>query len=442
MSDYTRLTLVGTTHRADVVVPSTEELGAMLPELLELLREEPQDLPQTVALVRVTGEQVALDADAVTQRLRDGEVLRLVRSADAPPPPQVADVTDATADRLGERADRWTVRTRQAVTAVVVGLAVAVAGLLLAGVPLLDPTPQGAVGLPAVGAAAAVAALASAALGRAGRRYAGTVLLAVGLGLVPALVVSAGTLFTGEVTLRLGVLAAWVVLGAGLGIGRSSRGALTGATAGIVLTVLATALDVLLPATEADAVVAAVTAFLAGLLPWYAMASSGLTALDDQALDGAPPAAGRVRDTLEDSYRSLTWSTVAVALTAAWATSGLLTSGQGIAAVLGLLVVAVLALRSRSLPLRWQVVAMWAGVAVPLVVALAGPVAAHDTLLAAAVAAAVAAVVAVAGALEPSGRQQARLRRLGDLAELLAVLGVLPLLLGVLGVYGRLLETF
>ncbi|MEE6281243.1 EsaB/YukD family protein [Georgenia sp. MJ170] len=437
MSDYTRLTLVGTSTRADVVVPSTEALGAMVPDLLDLLREEPHEVPQSVSLVRVTGEQVDLSADCVSQNLPDGEVLRLVRTSDAPPPPQVADVTDSAADHLEERGDRWTLRTRQAVATAAVGIATAVASLVLVLSAAADT-----VRLPLLAGGVVVAAVAAAVLGRAGRHYAGGVLTAVGVGLVPALVLAALPTLDLSDTLRLGLVALWVVLGAGIGVGRASRGALTGAVAGIALTLLALALDNLLPTVEANAVVATVTALAAGLLPWYAMTSSGLTGLDDQALDGDPPATGQVRRSITDAYRVLTWSTVAVAITAAWATAGLLTSHSDAAVVLGLLTVLVLALRTRSLPLRAQVVALWAAVLFAVIVLLFGPVATQSPTLAAAVAAGLGVVIAIGAALTPSGRQRARLRRLGDLAETIGVLGILPVLLGVLGFYGRLLETF
>src|SRR5699024_5684232 len=124
-------------------------------------------------------------------------------------------------------------------------------------------------------AAVVVAAGTSAAVGRAGRRYVGGILAAAAAGLVLPLVLAALAVLEGGDALRLGVVALWLTLGAGVGIGRSSRGALTGAAAGIVLTLLALALDHLLPDVRADAVIAAVTALAAGLLPWYAMVSSG-----------------------------------------------------------------------------------------------------------------------------------------------------------------------
>ncbi|WP_034229428.1 EsaB/YukD family protein, partial [Actinotalea ferrariae] len=123
MSRWTRLTLVGSARRADVVVPSDEGFAAMLPPLLDLLDEQPDGATGSVSLVRVTGEQVDLAQDCLAQELRDGEVLRVVRAAQAPPPPEVADVTDATAEELAARADRWDTRSRHATAATTAAVA-------------------------------------------------------------------------------------------------------------------------------------------------------------------------------------------------------------------------------------------------------------------------------------------------------------------------------
>src|SRR5690606_17540201 len=101
---------------------------------------------------------------------------------------------------------------------------------------------------------------------------------------------------------------------------------------------------------EVDALMGVAAIVMCGLLPWYAMTTSGLSGLDDDVLDGATPLRTRVRGTLDEAYRALTWSTVAVAVTVLLATTGLLTSGSGLTALLGLAILTVVALRTRSLP--------------------------------------------------------------------------------------------
>lgn len=437
MTSFTRLTLVGQTRRAEVVVPSDEGFAALLPQLLDLVDEAPRLQPETTALVRATGEQVDLALDATTQQLADGEVLRVVRAAAAPPPPEVADVTDVASDALAARADRWDVDVRQRVAAVAVAVAVAAAGTVLVAAGQDLAAAVGAV------AGALLAGATAAGVGRSGRVHGARSLTAAGLGAAP--VVGLGVAGAGLLPALPSALAAaavaWCVLAAGAGVGGRDRGTLAGALAGAGLTVVHLGLRLLVPPVAADAVVAVVAAVALGLLPGYAMTASGLTALDDAVLDGALPARRRVQRSLDDAYRGLTWSTVAVATTLATAATALLVSPDRGATTLGALVVAVAALRTRSLPLAVQGVVLWAAAGAPVVVAVlvAGPTQPWLTagaLLAAALA------VAVVAAARPSGQQRARWRRTGDLVELFLVVALLPVLLGVLGVYGELLEVF
>jgi len=356
---------------------------------------------------------------------------RVDRVADAPP-----GVAHVTAAEAADQAGRWTPATRQIVAATVAALAAAVAGI--AGV--------GATG---TGAAVAVLCLAVAAslaagtrLGRSGHRYAGLVLTTVPVGLAVPIALTVGRV--GRLSLpdagRVGLLVAWVALGVGIGLGRRHRGAFVGAVVGVALTGLPLLLGLMMPAREVDALVACVAVVAGGLLPWYAMAASGLTGLDDAV--GAVQARTRVRVTLDEAHRALTWSTLAVALTLTLSTAGLLTTGSGTATALGLVVVAVVALRTRSLPLCGQVVALWGAVVIPLAAGLLGPLGTTRPALAATAAVAAGLVMAVAAGLELSGPRRARLRRLGDLIEVVCALAVLALTLAVFGVFTDLLGTF
>lgn len=434
MSRYTRMTVVGSGRRAEVVVPSDEGLAVLLPDLLDLLGEAPAATPRSVALVRLTGEQLDLALDCAGQDVADGEVLRLVRVGEAPPPPSVVDVTDATADELTERADRWDAPARHAAAATGVGVATAVAGL--AAVRAADAGPVAA----ALGGLGLLALLVAAPLGRAGSRYASLVLTAVAAG--AALPLAVALWANGRTgTWQAGLLLVWLAVGLGLGVGGRDRGAVAGAGVGVGLTGLHLLLDVALDAPAASGVVVTVALVLLGLLPWYAMTSAGLTGLDDAAMEGRPPLRTRVRATLGDAYRALTWSAVATAVAIAVGASGLLLDGDAAPLALGLVAVLLTALRTRSLPLRAQVGALWLAVVAPLVV-LGLSRAGADPAPTIGAALTVAVVAATLGGLRTSSQQRARLRRLGDTLEQLAVLAVLPLLLGVFGVYADLLGAF
>ena len=149
---FTRLTVVGTTSRCDLVVPSDEPVATVLPRLLELLREPRRP---SCTLIRSTGEALDVGRSVAEQQVGDGEVLRLVSADAAPPPPEVADVTDVLGEELAGRRDLWSTRSRQVTGAVALGSV----GALLA---VLGPDPRPVVVL--AGAAALV--LAAAVLGR------------------------------------------------------------------------------------------------------------------------------------------------------------------------------------------------------------------------------------------------------------------------------------
>jgi hypothetical protein len=108
---------------------------------------------------------------------------------------------------------------------------------------------------------------------------------------------------------------------------------------------------------------------------------------------------------------------------------------------LGVVVLLVTALRTRSFPLRAQGLVLWAGVLVPTVLGIAAHV--RDLGAWSPVALLVLALLAalVAGAT-PRPHQRARLRSVGNTVEAVAVVTLLPLLLGTSGLYDDLLATF
>ncbi|MDF2746501.1 MAG: hypothetical protein K0S98_785, partial [Propionibacteriaceae bacterium] len=94
MTEFTRLTVIGSARKADLVVPNDEAVAGLMPRLMDLLDEPTGSVVRPLTLVRATGEQLDAALTIADQQVSDGELLRLVRSDDAPPPPEVADVTD------------------------------------------------------------------------------------------------------------------------------------------------------------------------------------------------------------------------------------------------------------------------------------------------------------------------------------------------------------
>jgi hypothetical protein len=125
-----RVTVVGDRRRVDVVLPSDEPVGRLLPDVLRLLDDPVAAPPMLRHLVTADGTVLPQEATLATAAVPDGAVLRLVRAQDAPPAPVVHDVTDEVADDLDLRGWRWRPAARRwTATLATLGLAL-VAGLL------------------------------------------------------------------------------------------------------------------------------------------------------------------------------------------------------------------------------------------------------------------------------------------------------------------------
>lgn len=437
MTDYTRLTVIGSVRRAELVVPDDETLGSLLPWLADVLDEPVGSAARPLGLAREGGEQLEGDLTVADHDLGHGERVRLVPLDEAPAPPEVADVTDVLADGYAGRRGLWSEGPRQAVAAGGTGAMVSVAALLLS-----RPGTAGT-GPATLGAGAAVLLLAAVLCGRTGRTWPATAFTAAACAVAAVLALR---LTPGSEGIRTVVPAAgalvWGCLAVGVGVGLRRRPALAAGALGIVLL----GLFVLLPQAglapgRSAAVVGGLALVACGLLPWWALSVSGLTGLDDEVLAGRPGRRERVFSTTEAGYAALTWSTWAVAGPAALAGTVLLRSASAWELALGVVVVVVTALRTRAFPLAAQQVPLWSGAAVAV---LAGLVRQPrlDPVADALVFLLLAAGAVLAGGWGPTAHQRARFRRTGNLVEALAVIALVPLLLGAFGVYADLVRAF
>lgn len=439
MNRFTRLTLVGSVRRSDVVVPSDEELAVLLPALLDLV-EEPAS-SGAFALVRPTGDQLDVSLDAAALDLVDGEIVWIVRAEDAPPPAEIADVTEAASHTLSEQAQRWGESARRATGAAGVGLLAGAAGLLT----VTGSTAGAQSTALALAAGAALLVILSASVTRS--PWISLAATAAALGLAPAIGLAVVAAWPPALSalliapLQVAIMVGSVALG-GQGIARRDRGMLLGAVLGLLLTGTAIALAYVDVAIESSAaVLTVVVVALLGMLPWTALTAAGVHQLDDAALEGSEPARQHVDRSLEQAYRALTWGTVAAITTIVWTIPTLLAPRSSWSTALACGAIVVVALRVRPLPLTAQAASLWGGLC--LAIALGAVVALPDRPITAAIVLAVAAigVVWIVG-LSPNAQQRARLRRWGDRLELLGVLVLIPSLLGVLGVYPLMLGVF
>ncbi|KOG29456.1 secretion protein snm4 [Streptomyces viridochromogenes] len=440
-----RVTLVGERRRVDLVLPSREPVGVLLPEIMRLLDDRVGARPELRHLVTADGSALAHDASLESAAVPDGAVLRLVRLEDAPSAPVVHDVSDEAADDLDMRAWRW----RPAVRRVVAGLATLV-WAVTAGIVARREFDLAAVGAGLL-AVAGIGALAGVLCGRARRN-----------GLATTLIVTAGAVavvgawtcadaYDWSGALRLAPLAvplAVALLLAGW-VTPLGRGALIGAgAAGGCLVLWEVAIGLQDGAgsaagqARAGALLAVACVVALGVLPRLALMASGLTGLDDRRTGGASVSRYQVAAALAATHRGLVIATVVLAASVAAAGVMVLRSVSVWTVLLGVVVMVALGLRARAFPLTAEVVVLLVAasiVAVRLAVlwlehtGAVGPVA---------VLALLAVVPLVVLSVEPAEHVRVRLRRIGDALESVAVIAMLPLVIGVFGVYGRLLGTF
>ncbi|MFF1353330.1 type VII secretion integral membrane protein EccD [Streptomyces sp. NPDC058297] len=441
-----RLTLVGERRRVDLVLPSQEPIGRLLPEVLRLLDDHVEAQPHTRQLVRADGSALEMDATLESAGIADGAVLRLVRWDDAPSAPVIHDVTDAAAEDLDVRAWRWHPRARRFMaSAAVVGWAL-VAGLLARQEFTAESLGGSLLGM------AVLAALVGAQLGRGGRRgLAGTLILAGGvLGGQGVRALADARDWSGALSLA-GVCAVaglvLLLLGWFTPLGRAGLvGAAALAGSGIVWEVALAfqsggATD--LGQARAGALVAVVSVLALGVLPRLALMASGLSGLDDRRSGGVSVSRYQVSTALAATHRGLALATVVLAVCSGSAAVWVLRTPSVWAALLAVCVALVLALRARTHPLIVEVVALWAVSAV-----VAGRLVwvwlEHSDAAAGPLAALAAFALVPLGvlAVEPPEHVRVRLRKVGDVVESVGVIALFPLLLGVFGVYGRLLGTF
>ena len=438
---YSRVTIVGARRRLDTVLPSDEPVGRLLADVFVLLDEPVARPPRPRQLVTRSGRALASDDTLSGAAVPDGAVLDLVGLDDSPPAPVVHDVTEETADALQQRAWRWGPPARRwTITAVVVGLAALFAVLLRS----MQPGRGGVLSLAVIAAGCLLVGALVAAL----HEPTGTaVLLAAGAVAMQAGWAAGSGHADWSAGERWGLLAvlACVLLGL-FGMATSlGRAGVVGAGCGLALVGLwwAGAL-VGLREPRLAATLACVSIVLIGLSPRIALASSGLTRVDDRRVGGAEVARPDVDMALAAAHRTLGFAVLAASASAAVAGWQLATHADRWSVALAVLLAVILASRARTFPLVGEVLALLGGVGAVLVALVVAWIDATNSVsvgMLVAVGAATAGCVALLAA-DPPAHLKALVRRLADRVEAVAVVAALPVAVGVFGVYGRLLHIF
>ncbi len=419
----TRVTIIGARHRVDVVLPSDEPLGVLLPEIVALVGYEPGGQLPEYQLSLLNGQVLEPGTCLRRAGVADGTLVRIDPLTDAPPPPVVHDVTDV----LARRGGRWDAAARRWTATAAVCAAVLVASAVADGA--VAATVRAAISLGVLLLGSAVAA--------AGARAVGVAVLAGGTTLLFAAVASwtAGWAERGE----LGAAAAGTaMLAAGFAAGLPRAGLAGGCTV-LAFDAVWVGLSIMdIPASRVACVVAVMSVGVLGVLPRIAAAVSGLTRLADQRNDGRPVGSAVA---MSSAHRGLAPACLAVATGGAvsgWVLAG---AGQGWATALACLLAVALLLRARSFPLAVEV----AGLAAAGFVTAAGVLCrwVRDDpgawWAAALVAVSTGVVAAVLLGAEFAPHVRARARRVADRIEGLTVPALVPVAAGVFAAYPRLL---
>lgn len=429
---YSRVTLIGERRRADLVLPSAEPVGALLPEILAILEEGFGGPPRRIAVATAAGNLLSPDLSLHEAGIVDGAVLRVVTEDEIPPPPVVNDVTEETASDLERHPGRWTRSARMATTA-----ALAAAELVIG-----EPAERAFARLAVAAAVCWVLGLAS---GLLRQRWIGVACIACGSVLAAGLAAVGPDAHRWTTVDRIGALLAAGWAGVGLvGLVTRRRGPGLGAVVGLAFAALWVVLrHSPLHSYEADAIVAVVAVVVLGLLPHWALNFSGLASLDDRRLAGDQVPRRALESSLLVAHTGLVWSSIAVSGAFGIAAAALAVSDKPWALGLAGAGALVVILRARVLPLTVEVVAsLVAAAAVVAMVEFEWLDGGHRLSLALGSTALLAVLVIASMALDPPAHIRARMRGLADRAEALAVLCLIPLLVGIFGVYGRLLHTF
>ncbi|WP_091606440.1 type VII secretion integral membrane protein EccD [Arthrobacter koreensis] len=444
---YTRVTLVGRQRHLDLLLPSDQPVAALLPQVLDLLGDEPAEDVAAKVLVTPDGSELTPTDTLAQAEVLDGTALALCNASEAPPAPVVYDVTDLVVAETEAVRGRWT-RTWQNATAGVF----AAAGLWAGAELIIAATaPEAAWWL-----LAALAVLAAGAgilvCRRSPSSPAGPAALGAGwLAGLGSSLHAAGLLGgTDGDYARAGLLLAGSTAGTLLALGAANRHP-RAMYSGALVTALTAAFwsaSVVLTGTavQAAALAGIASVLLLGLLPALALAASGLAALDDRRAKGGHVGRPDAVEAIASAHGGLVAGTAAAAASAALALWILGTDTAQQSWSLPLVAVLTLAvfLRARAFPLAPERLALYAATAVGLAALAAGgsrwfadqPWVTGVTVLV------LAAAVWIALSLDLPDHAQARFRLAAKRLETLAILASVPLAAGMFGIFAQLLESF
>lgn len=437
---FTRVTLIGSRRHLDLLLPSHQPVGLLLPQVLELLDDQPAEEVAAKVLVRPGGDELDAAASLHEAAVTDGSSLLLCNASSAPPPPVVYDVTDLAVSESQEVPGRWSRRSRD----LTAGLAAA-AGIWGGAELFFGALVPGAAWWALLVLSVALL-VAGTALGQPPRRSAlGPALLGAGW------LTGLGGILRLDISLpQTGLTLSALSIAALLAVGFTSQRprALYNAAAVLAAATVLWSAAALTVRSEVPAAAVATLAgvVLLGLLPKFSLAASGLATLDDQRAKGGPVSRTDAMAAIAAAHHSLALGTAISAVSIGVGLWLLGTDTENQAWTLPLLLVLTLAvfLRARSFPLVAERASLYAASAVGVAALALASLRFLDRYLWAVGLAvlAIGLITALTLAISLPDHAQARFRLLARRLETLAVLATVPLAVGMFGVFDQLLGSF
>lgn len=437
---FTRVTLIGTRRHLDLLLPSDRPVGGLMPQVLDLLQDEPSDDVAAKLLVTPDGTPLSAAGTLDDAGITDGSSLLLCHAAEAPPAAVVYDVTDLVVDGTADVRGRWTAVYTTATAIVFTAFG------LWAGTELL---------LQAYAPGSAWWILCS--LGGvflAGGTVAGVVprFRTVGIALLVAgwITAFAGIMHRGDglpvVALLTAALTVILLLSVGVVADRRKAMASAALTLGALALVWVAATSLAPDPPQAAALAALASLLVLGLMPKIALSASGLATLDDQRAKGDTIARTDAVDAVAAAHASLSFGSVitGVSIGAGLWIIGTDTETQVWTLPLLAALTLATALRARAFPLAAERIALYAASAVGLAALALGALRflPQQPWLVAVVVLLIGVTSALSLAIEPADHVAARGRQQAKRLETIAILVSIPLTVGMFGVFIQLLESF
>lgn len=441
---FTRVTLIGSRTHVDLLLPSHQPVGLLLPQVLNILDDQPAGAVAAKVLVAADGTELNAEASLNQAGVLDGSSLLLCNASEAPPAAVVYDVNDLVVGETGAVPGRWNRRWGDLTAGTFAAAGIWAGAEILLAFLAPDAAWWMLLVLSLLGLAAGSTANRGPVRSAIGSTFLGAGWL-TGLGGVfhlydgvPERLPAAALALAGLSVLTL------AALGAGASQPRAwfSGAATLALAAGLWTAAGALAGD----GVRTAALAAPASVLLLGLLPKIALASSGLATLDDQRAKGGSVPRSNAVEAVAAAHRTLTLGTAVIALSLVPGLWLLGTDTDRQQWTLPLLLALTLAvfLRARSFPLVPQRSALYLVVAVGLG---AAALAALRFLPGQAWVVGVAVLGTAAGAaaalaLVFPDHTLARFRLLAKRVESVAILSSVPLIVGLFGVFAQLVGSF